>query len=84
MHVVLGDVLDRQVALVHRDDVGVEGGRRVALVARDLHDRANSRQNLWPELKQLYAAFRHSSTSSSAGLPLVAASERVRSSIGRL
>ena len=24
-----------------------------------------SRQNLWPELKQLYAAFRHSSTSRS-------------------
>jgi hypothetical protein len=32
----------------------------------------------------LYAAFRHSSTSSSAGLPFVASSERVRSSIGRL
>ena len=41
MHVILGHVLDRQVALVHRDDVGVEGGRRVALVPRDLHDRAN-------------------------------------------
>jgi hypothetical protein len=40
-----------------------------------------SRQNLWPELKQLYAALRHSSTSSSAGLPLVASSGRVRSAI---
>src|SRR4051794_16908130 len=40
-----------------------------------------SRQNLWLELKQLYAAFRHSSTSSSDGLPLVASSEPVRSAI---
>ena len=44
-----------------------------------------SRQNLWLELKQLYAAFRHSSTSSSDGFPLVPSSERVWSAIlGRL
>jgi hypothetical protein len=39
--VVAGDVLDREVALVHRHDVRVERGRRVGLVPRDLHDRAD-------------------------------------------
>ena len=39
--VVLGDVLDRQVALVHRDDIRVERGRGVSLVPRDLHHRAD-------------------------------------------
>ena len=39
--VVVGDVGDVEQTLVHRDDVGVEGGRRVVLVPRHLHDRAD-------------------------------------------
>src|SRR4029079_8784775 len=39
--VVGGDVLHRPLALLHRDDVGVERGRRPRLVALDLHDRAH-------------------------------------------
>ena len=41
VHVVVGDVGDVEQALVHRDDVGVEGRRRVVLVPGDLHDRAD-------------------------------------------
>ena len=41
VHVVVGHVLDVDEALLHRDDVRVEGGRRVLLVARDLHHRAD-------------------------------------------
>ena len=37
--VVVGDVLDREDALLHRDDVRVERRGRVVLVARDLGDR---------------------------------------------
>ena len=39
--VVVGHVGDVEQPLVHRDDVGVEGGGRVVLVPRDLHDRAD-------------------------------------------
>src|SRR5918999_291622 len=39
--VVARDVLDREVALVHGDDVRVEGRGRVGFVPRDLHDRAD-------------------------------------------
>ncbi len=39
--VVGGDLLDRHLALVHRDDVGVEGGGRPRLVAGHLHHRAD-------------------------------------------
>ncbi len=39
--VVAGHVLDLEVALLHRHDVGVEGRGGVGLVARDLHDGAD-------------------------------------------
>ena len=39
--VVASDLLELQQALVHRDDVRVERGRRMALVPRDLRDRAD-------------------------------------------
>src|SRR5581483_11377819 len=39
--VVARDVLDPEVALLHRDDVRVKRGRRVGLVAGHLRDRAD-------------------------------------------
>ena len=48
VHVVVGHVLDVDEALLHRDDVRVERGRRVVLVARDLHDRADLAAELVP------------------------------------
>ena len=39
--VVIGDVVDVEQALVHRDDVGVERGRRVVLAPGHLGDRAD-------------------------------------------
>ena len=46
--VVLGHVLDREMAFLHRDDVGVERGRAVALVPGDLHDRTDLAAELMP------------------------------------
>ena len=46
--VVVGHVLDVEEPLLHRDDVRVERGRRVVLVARDLHDRADLAAELVP------------------------------------
>src|SRR3712207_3603369 len=43
-----GHVLDVDEALLHRDDVRVEGRRRVVLVARDLHDGADLAAELVP------------------------------------
>ena len=41
VHVVGGDVLDVELAPLHRHDVGVERRRTPGLVAADLHDRAH-------------------------------------------
>src|SRR5205823_11371486 len=46
--VVAGHVLDLEVPLVHRDDVRVEGGRRVRLVPRHLRDGAHLAAELVP------------------------------------
>ncbi len=48
VHIVLGHVLDREVALLHRNDVGVERRWGVPLVARDLHHRAHLATELVP------------------------------------
>jgi hypothetical protein len=48
VHVVVGDVLHADQALLHRDDVRVERGRGVVLVARDLHDGADLATELVP------------------------------------
>jgi hypothetical protein len=41
VHVVLCDILHRQMALFHGNDVCVEGGRRVPLIAGHLHHRTD-------------------------------------------
>jgi hypothetical protein len=41
VHVVVGDVLHADQPLLHRDDVRVERGGAVVLVASDLHHRAD-------------------------------------------
>ena len=48
VHVVLGHVLDAEMAAVHRHDVCVEGGRGVPLVAGYLHHRAHLAAELVP------------------------------------
>ena len=45
---VVGHVRDADEALLHRHDVGVEGRRRVVLVAGDLHHRAHLAAELVP------------------------------------
>jgi hypothetical protein len=52
VHVVVRDVLDVHEALLHRDDVRVEGGGRVVLVAGDLRDGTDLAAELVAEEKQ--------------------------------